>query len=24
LRGYLTSENGLVYTLLAHSAGRLG
>jgi hypothetical protein len=24
LRGHLTSETGLVYTLLAHSAGRLG
>ncbi|WP_315831462.1 negative regulator of septation ring formation [Bradyrhizobium prioriisuperbiae] len=24
LRGYLTSETGLVYTLLAHAAGRLG
>jgi hypothetical protein len=24
LRSYLTSENGLVYTLLAHAAGRLG
>jgi len=24
LRGHLTSETGLVYTLLAHAAGRLG
>ena len=24
LRGYLTSETGLVYTLLAHASGRLG
>ena len=24
LRSHLTSETGLVYTLLAHSAGRLG
>ena len=24
LRGHLTSETGMVYTLLAHAAGRLG
>ena len=24
LRGHLTSESGLVYTLLAHAVGRLG
>jgi hypothetical protein len=24
LRAHLTSETGLVYTLLAHAAGRLG
>jgi len=24
LRSHLTSETGLVYTLLAHAAGRLG
>jgi hypothetical protein len=24
LRNHLTSETGLVYTLLAHAAGRLG